>query len=244
MTSIKKKIGTTILAFGFVLSTAHLTLAENSSAEEISPGQARARLAEPKAESRFEKMVDEATEVYRTVTNGRQGRVSSEILQGARCIAILPNVMTGAFIVGGTHGEGIASCKTSSGVWSQFAAISLNQGSLGLQAGAKSTDLVLFFESQEAENALKKGSLVLGSDVSVVAGKYGAGLDTMRTGVIAFSRTEGVFAGLSINDGRLGQDQDAIERIYGTKVDYLSILEGKVTPDTSGYSKTLTSLFP
>lgn len=98
---------------------------------------------------------------------GSNGKVPESVLKHAKCIAILPNVITGAFVIGGTHGEGLASCKNTNDSWSQPVPITLNQGSIGLQAGAKSADIVLFFQSKDAVTALKRGNITLGADVSV-----------------------------------------------------------------------------
>jgi len=204
----------------------------------------RARMNENKETVSFNKMIDDSAEVYRTITAGEHGRIHTSVTENARCIAVLPSVLTGALIVGGTHGNGIASCKNSIGAWSHPAAISLNQGSLGLQAGAKSTDLVLFFQSQDAESALKRGNFMLGTDVSAVAGKFDTNLDPSNAGVIVYSRTEGVFAGVSVNGSRIGQDEDGLAKYYDKKVDYLALLEGDESPDTTGYTKKFTSLLP
>ena len=152
--------------------------------------------------------------------------------------------MTGALVVGGSHGEGLATCKDSVGAWSQPASISLSQGSIGLQAGAKSTDLVLFFQNQDAVSALKRGSFALGTEVSAVAGKYDTSLDASTAGVVVYSRTEGVYAGAAINESKIGKDLEEQGKLYGKSVDYVAILEGKEFPDSSGYSRKLLSELP
>jgi lipid-binding SYLF domain-containing protein len=151
--------------------------------------------------------------------------------------------MTGALFIGGTHGEGLASCRDSNDAWSQPAAISLNQGSIGLQAGAKSADLVLFFQDKGAVQALKRGNFALGTDVSAVAGNYDSSVDTSRAGVVVYTRTEGVFAGASVNGSKIGNDQKDLAGYYGKDVDYTALLEGRESPDSSGYTKKLTKLF-
>jgi lipid-binding SYLF domain-containing protein len=204
----------------------------------------RARMGDVKDPSRFQAMINESAEVYDAIAKGAHGEVPMSVLNNARCIAVLPNVVTGALLVGGTYGEGLASCKDSSNVWSQPAPISLKQGSFGLQAGAKSADLLFFFQNKEAVQALKRGNFALGADVSAVAGSYEANVDTSNAGVVVYSRTEGVFAGASVNGAKIGKDQKDLNSYYGRKVDYRNLLEGKVTPDTTGYTDKLTRLFP
>ena len=208
---------------------------------------ARARLGEQaqKDQVRFRRMIDVTAEVYEGIAKGAHGEVPATVLKNARCIAVLPNVITGAFVVGGTHGEGLASCKIENGTqWSQPAPITLNQGSIGLQAGAKSADLVLFFQSKDAVQALKRGNFSLGADVSAVAGNYDSNVDTSNAGVLVYTRTEGLFAGASVNGSNVGSDQDDLERFYGKKIEYRDILESRETPDSSGYTTKLTKLFP
>ena len=234
---MKIGITRTSLMITLALASASFAFADNT-------GDMRASMGEVRANTSLSKMIDEATEVYSTIVRGPHGEVPASVRNAARCIAVIPNVMTGALVVGGAHGQGVASCKTSSGAWSQPAAISLSQGSFGLQAGAKSTDLVLFFQSKEAESALKRGNFALGSDVSAVAGKYDASVDTAGAGVVAFSRTEGVFAGVSINGSRIGNDQDELASYYGKNAKFLPILENSDSFGNSRYSNKLTSLFP
>lgn len=231
------------LFLALIVSCPLLGLAEDQRAGN-SDESMKARIGEVKDEARFHKIVDEASEAYRSIAKGPHGEVPASVLKSARCIAVLPGMLTGALVVGGTHGEGLVSCRDTNNKWSQPAAISLNQGSIGLQAGAKSADLVMFFQTEEAERALKRGEFSLGTDVSAVAGNYDTTVDTSKAGVLVYSRTEGVFAGASVTGGKMGKDQDELASYYGKKVDYMALLEGKETPDTSGYSKKLTELFP
>jgi lipid-binding SYLF domain-containing protein len=204
----------------------------------------RARMGQSTESADFHKMVDRASEVYSALVKGPHGEVPPSVMKAARCIAVIPNVITGALLVGGAHGKGLASCKDNDNDWSQPAPISLSQGSLGLQAGAKSTDLVLFFQSQEAVTALKRGKFALGTDVSVAAGRFDRNLDTTPAGVLAYSRTEGAFAGISINGSTIGKADDELASYYGKQVNYASLLEGQESPDRSEYTEKLTKLFP
>ena len=236
---MNKKIA---LLFALVMTGPMVCVADTQQA--LNQDQTNERITELKDEARFHQMVDSASEVYESIVKGAHGQVPATTLNHARCIATLPNVLTGAIIVGGAHGQGLASCKDDSGRWSQPVSVSLNQGSIGLQAGAKSTDLVLFFQTKEAVRALKSGKFNLGADVSAVAGKYDSKVDTANAGVVVFSRTEGAFAGVSVNGSVVGRDQDELASYYGKKVDYTEILEGRENPDSAGYTERFTKLLP
>lgn len=210
----------------------------------ISEDSARASLGETKDQTRFRKLVNEASEAYESIVKGPQSEVPRKVLNSALCIGVIPNLMTGAFVVGGTHGEGLVSCKDKKGVWSQPATISLNQGSIGLQAGAKSADIVLFFRTNEAVEAVKRGNFSLGTDVSAVAGSYDANLNSSDAGVIVYSRSDGLFAGLSVNGSKVGKEQDMLDRYYGERIDYAALLEGRQNTETRGYTENLTKMFP
>jgi lipid-binding SYLF domain-containing protein len=204
----------------------------------------RASMKITAAETALRTRVDESAAAYFSIAKGAQGQVPASTLREARCIAVLPGVMTGALIVGGTHGSGLASCKNSDGSWTQPAPIAMRQGSIGLQAGAKTADLVLYFQSAEAVAALKRGNFSLGSDISAVAGTYDGKLDTSRAGVVAYSQAAGLFAGVSITESKLMKEEDEIKRFYGANIDYTAILDGRASPDKERYTEKLTKLFP
>jgi lipid-binding SYLF domain-containing protein len=204
----------------------------------------RASMGETKDQTRFRELVRESSDAYGSIAKGPHGEVPSGVLKNALCIGVIPSVMTGAFVVGGTHGEGLVSCKTKENVWSEPATISINQGSIGLQAGAKSADVVLFFQTTKAVDALKKGNFSFGADVSAVAGTYDSGVNTTDAGVLVYTRSEGLFAGASVNGSKVGKEQDMLERYYGEKIDYAALLDGRKRPDSMGYTKSLTNLFP
>jgi len=243
MKNMKQKINVAVVITIAVVCLSNVS-AENYSNVQLASNEVNNKTTVTKDTNQFVKMIDDTTEVYKTITKGSDGKIPAKVLSQARCIAVLPSVITGAFVIGGTHGDGLVSCKSDTGTWSQPAAITLNQGSLGIQAGAKSTDLVIFFQSQEAVSALKRGSFVLGTNVSAVAGNYDATLDTSRAGLVVYARTEGVFAGATINESSIGKDQEQLEKDYLKKVDFVALLEDKISPDMTGNTKKLTSLFP
>lgn len=222
----------------------HATVMADISKGPVTSGELRARMGEIEENLEFRKVIDSSTEVYKSIIKGEHGEVPMSVLRNSKCIAILPNVVTGAFVLGATHGDGLATCRNVDRAWSQPAAISLNRGSIGLQAGAKSADLVIFFQTEKAVEALKRGSFVLGDDVSATAGKFGANVDTSPTGVVVYSRTGGLFAGVSVSGSKISKEPENIKRYFGRDADFAALLEGKDAPDASGYSRKLTDLLP
>ena len=227
-----------------MLLTTLLLLLLPLSAQAADRDEPRARMGDMKDHPPFHILVDDAHKVYSSIVKGAHGSVPKNVLQNARCIAVLPGVVTGAFVVGGTHGDGLASCKDSDNDWTHPAAITLSQGSIGLQAGVKSADIVLFFQSREAEQALKRGDFTLGTDVSVVAGKFDSDSNLENAGVIAYTHSRGLFAGASVNGSKIGKNQKDLTSYYGREIDYLALLEGKELADAENYSQKLTDLFP
>ncbi len=235
--------GKVILAFVLALSCPIIGSAENQKTQSMDEAS-RARMGLTKDEARFQKIVDQSSEAYAAIVKGTQGAVPASVLSSARCIAVLPGVLSGALVVGGTHGNGLASCRDTNNAWSQPAAVSLNQGSIGLQVGAKSADIVLFIQSNEAVAALKSGNFKIGADMSAVAGAYDTGVDMSQAGVVAYTRAEGLFAGAAVTGGTISKNETDLERFYGKRVDFAALLDSRETPDSSGYSQKLTKQFP
>lgn len=174
-----------------------------------------------------QQVLRDSADVYRAIATGPYGSVPDSVVSRANCIAVIPNVLTAAAVIGGTHGEGVASCKLSSGKWSQPAFVNINSGSLGAQLGAKSTDVVLYFQNQEAVSALKRGKFAFGADASVVAGKFERSFDTTGAGVVAYQRSSGAFLGAALNGGNLSSDEDDNRAVYGKNIRTADILEGR-----------------
>lgn len=232
-------ISKTIALVGFAVLCAPQIGSANPGAETT-----RTRMNQTTSESKFQQLVDRSVSAYSAIVKGPHGQVPDGVLNNARCIAVLPKVITGAIVVGGSRGNGLASCKNSNGSWSQPAPISLTEGSIGVQAGAKSSDLVLFFQTAAAEAALKSGDFKFGGEVSAVAGKFDAGFDSAKAGVVVYSQTKGVFAGASINGSRIGQNKGNVAEFYGKNVEFSALLDGKEQPDKTGITKNFCSVLP
>jgi lipid-binding SYLF domain-containing protein len=178
-----------------------------------------------------------AAETVRNITTVSPDKgVPKDVLEGAKCVAVIPKLVKGAFVVGGEHGTGVATCKTANNNWSAPAPFSVSGVSWGPQIGGKSTDLMMFIMNEEGMNGLMKGHVKLGADVSAAAGPVGRTASAeagYKAGVLTYSSSKGAFIGASLNGAELQQDNKATKTWYGKEVPFKDILEGNV-PTPSG----------
>jgi lipid-binding SYLF domain-containing protein len=158
--------------------------------------------------------------------------IPSDILGSAKCVAVVPNLLKGGFIVGAAHGRGMATCRTATG-WSAPAPLTTTGGSVGLQIGGQAVDLVMVVMNDRGMQALLTNKFKLGADASVAAGPVGRHTEgatdwKLRAEVLTYSRARGLFAGISFNGAVIKQDEDATGELYGRMVDFKSILTGSV----------------
>src|SRR5438270_2210570 len=144
--------------------------------------------------------------------------IPEEVLSNAKCIIVVPNLIKGGFIVGGKHGRGVASCRTSSG-WSAPAFVSLGGGSWGFQIGLQGVDLVMLVMNDQGLQHLLSSKFQLSGEGSAAAGPVGrhasAGTDwKLNTQMLTYSRSRGVFAGLTLEGAVVQQDEDSTRAIY------------------------------
>lgn len=168
-------------------------------------------------------------------------KISSDLLSQARCIIVLPNVKKGGFIVGGSGGRGALSCRSGAkfnGKWSAPAMYSIGGASVGLQVGGSSTDFVLLVMDDKGVNAILQDKTKVGADASATAGpSSAASTSTSVAGsdLITYSRSSGLFAGVSLDGATLHQDVDANQRLYDKKISAKEIVrDGAVMPTDGG----------
>jgi len=164
--------------------------------------------------------------------------IPEDVLNGAKCIVIVPNLLKGGFIVGGKHGRGVASCRTPEG-WSAPAFVSVGGGSWGLQIGVEGVDLIMLVMNDRGLQHLLSAKFELTGEGSVAAGPVGrhtsAGTDILlNTEVLTYSRSKGVFAGLTLEGAIVEQDNDSTVAIYGHHMMFREILSGRATTPASG----------
>jgi lipid-binding SYLF domain-containing protein len=164
--------------------------------------------------------------------------IPSDILSSAKCVAVVPSLLKGGFVVGGAHGRGMATCRTAAG-WSAPAPLTTTGGSIGLQIGGQAVDLVMVIMNDRGMQALLSSKFKLGADASVAAGPVGRHTEgstdwKLRAEVLTYSRARGLFAGISFNGAVIKQDEDATREVYGRMVDFKTILTGSVvTPQSA-----------
>jgi lipid-binding SYLF domain-containing protein len=164
--------------------------------------------------------------------------IPSEILGSAKCVAVVPSLLKGGFVVGVMHGRGVTTCRTPSG-WSAPAPLTTTGGSFGLQIGGQAVDLIMVIMNDRGMQALLSSKFKLGADASVAAGPVGRHAEgstdwKMRAEVLTYSRARGLFAGITFNGAVIKQDENATRELYGRMVDFKSILTGSVpTPQAA-----------
>jgi lipid-binding SYLF domain-containing protein len=149
--------------------------------------------------------------------------IPADLLNKAECVIVLPSVMKAAFIVGGSYGRGVMSCRSGpdfSGHWSAPAMMALEGASVGFQIGGQATDFVLLVMNKRGADSILTSQVKLGGDVAAAAGPKGrnaaAATDvTMRAEVLSYSRSRGLFAGISLEGSTLRPDGDGNARLYG-----------------------------
>jgi lipid-binding SYLF domain-containing protein len=162
-----------------------------------------------------------------------ENSIPEGLMARAHGIAVIPHVVKGAFGIGGQWGKGLMSQRREDGSWSSPAYIEIGGGSFGLQIGVQASDIVLVFTDEDGLKGILKGKLKLGADASATAGPVGrkaeVGTDVLlRSAVFAYSRSKGLFAGISLDGSVIGMDDNANRKIYGKDVTGEDILLGKV----------------
>ncbi|NNF05870.1 MAG: lipid-binding SYLF domain-containing protein [Candidatus Eisenbacteria bacterium] len=191
-------------------------------------------LADGKSEISDEvERTQKAAEVLHTMTQSEDSNIPEYLLEKAEGIAIIPNVVKGALLVGGRYGKGIVSQRLDNGEWSSPVFVGIGGASYGFQAGVKSTDLVLIFTSKDGLEGLLEDNLELGGEIGVAVGPIGrkASLATNLTvdsPILSYSRSEGLFAGASLEGAVLSLDHGANEDVYGKGFNAEHVLTGKV----------------
>jgi lipid-binding SYLF domain-containing protein len=183
-------------------------------------------------ESKASDRVQAAADVLNEIQAAPDAGIPQKILNSAECVAVVPSMLKGGFIVGAKYGRGLASCRTPKG-WSAPAFFIVEGGSVGFQIGGQAVDLVMLVMNKNGVQHLLSSQFALGADASVAAGPVGreAEGDTdwkMRAEVLTYSRARGIFAGVSLNGAVVKQDKDSTREFYGHMVTPKASLTGEV----------------
>jgi lipid-binding SYLF domain-containing protein len=181
--------------------------------------------------------MDHAGAVLHEIMAAPDKGIPEEVLEHAKCIAVVPDLLKGGFVFGAENGRGVATCRTANG-WSAPSFFTITGGSWGLQIGVEGVDLVMIIQNDRGMQRLIGSKFQLGADASAAAGPVGrhASADTnwkMDTEILTYSRAHGVFAGLTLTGAAIRRDDDSTEAIYGHDVSTRHILDGRETVPAS-----------
>jgi len=173
-----------------------------------------------------------ARTILNQIMSAPDSAIPDAIMDGAKCIAIMPSMLKGGFIVAANYGKGVATCRTGTG-WSAPAFFKLTGGGVGFQVGGQASDLVLIIRTDDGMQHLLQSKFKLGADASAAAGPVGrdaqAATDlTLRAQVLTYSRSRGLFVGVSLNGAVVNQDDKDTRAFYGKEYTYRSVLNGEV----------------
>src|SRR5215469_4198143 len=183
------------------------------------------------------KRLENSADVLQEITAAPDKGIPEEVLGDAKCLVVVPHLVKGGFIVGAKHGRGVAVCRTSSG-WSAPAFISVSGGSGGLQIGAEGVDLVMVVMNDKGLQHLLSSKFEITGEGSAAAGPVGrhasAGTDwKLNTELLTYSRSRGIFAGLTLEGAVIEPDSDSTVAIYGKDESFRRVLLGEVAAPAS-----------
>ena len=175
------------------------------------------------------KRLSDAGAILSELRNTPDKGIPEQLWEKAQCVIVIPSMKKAAFIVGGEYGAGVMSCRTKG--WSAPVFMQLAKGSWGLQIGAQQVDLVLLVMNRSGVDKLMQDKVSLGADASVAAGPVGRAANAatdaqMSAEMLAYSRTQGVFAGIDLSGGVLKPDKEADARAYGESANARDIATG------------------
>ena len=176
--------------------------------------------------------------------------IPQDVIDKADCVVVLPSVLKAAFIVGGSYGRGVMTCRSGAhfhGPWSAPTMMALEGASVGFQLGGQATDFVLLLMTPKSATNILNSKVKIGGDASAAAGPVGRNASaetdvTMRAEILSYSRARGLFAGISLSGSTLRADNDGNKRLYGKEVTPQAIVFDKAVPPPPSAAKLLASL--
>jgi lipid-binding SYLF domain-containing protein len=194
------------------------------------------------AESRGETTdrLNNAATVLQEIMSTPDKGIPEEVLDHAKCVAVVPHMIKGGFVFGAENGRGVATCRTTKG-WSAPEFFAITGGSWGLQIGVEGVDLVMIIQNDKGMERLLSSKFQLGADASAAAGPVGrhASADTdwkLNTEILTYSRAKGAFAGLTLSGASIRRDDDSMQAFYGHHVTTDAVLRGNVTAPAAAHS--------
>lgn len=193
--------------------------------------------------------VENAGKVMQEILKAPDG-IPQSVLDKAECVVILPSVLKFAIGIGGSYGRGVMTCRGGStfhGVWGAPTMMALEGGSAGLQLGGNATDFILLLMSPRSAQNILKSKVKLGADASAAAGPVGRAASaetdaTLRAEILSYSRSRGLFAGVSLEGSTLRADNGANKNLYGKEVSASDIVFKKAVPVPDSAKSLLATL--
>jgi lipid-binding SYLF domain-containing protein len=203
-----------------------------------------------KAQDKQEEKIDASTKVLKDFSEMKEN-IPAELLKITEGIIIVPKLINAGFVLAGKRGKGIAMVKLEDGSWSNPVFVTITGGSVGFQAGIQAVDLVLIFKSKETLQDIGEGSFTLGGDISVTAGPLGrnstASTDyKLEAEVYSYSRSKGLFAGISLSGSAISIDDKANQAFYGndnTSKELFSNATENTTPSVMEMKSVLKNMY-
>ena len=186
------------------------------------------------------KRLDEAAKVLDEIMTVPDKGIPEGIMASSKCVAVVPSLIKGGFIVGGRYGKGVASCRNKSG-WSGPAPFTITGGSWGLQFGGEEVDLIMIVTNDKGLHDFLTNKFKLGAGASIAAGPVGRNTEAstdpkLQSEILSYSRSRGIFAGIDLNGAIIKQDSDGMKDLYGRVIPFKAVLLGKVpAPQTTNH---------
>ena len=197
----------------------------------------------------LDQRLDNSRVIVNEIMNTPDQGIPGSIMKQATCVAVVPGLKKGAFVFGGQYGQGVVTCRTGHG-WSAPAFIRMAGGSFGLQIGGQDTDLVLVAVNDRGMQDLLSSKFKIGADAAAAAGPVGRNTQastnlTLKSELLTYSRSRGVFAGIDLDGTVVSQNADDTEAYYGTPHTFDQILKGNVLPPESSkpFLRTVVKYF-
>lgn len=190
--------------------------------------------------------LDEGGKIMNQLITAPDNGIPQEVLDNAKCVAVIPSMIKGGFIFGAEHGRGVATCRTANG-WSAPAFFVATGGNWGAQIGGQATDLVMLIMNQNGMNELLSSKFKIGANASAAAGPVGreAGASTnwkMQSEILTYSRSRGLYAGAILNGVVVKADQDAMTGYYGHDEGFRPALTGQVKDPMAGHDRFIAAV--
>lgn len=185
--------------------------------------------------------LDKAAAVLHEVMSAPDKGIPEEVVDHAKCIAVVPHMIKGGFVFGAEGGRGVVTCRTSDHGWSAPAFFAITGGSWGLQIGVEGIDLIMVIQNDHGMQHMLQNKFQIGADASAAAGPVGrhASADTdwkMNAEILTYSRAKGIFAGLTLNGADVRADEDSMKTVYGPDATFRSVLSGSVPPPPQAHA--------